>query len=198
MSTDEELLIGIQQNEHWAWKELMKTFSHPLQSFLRTLSCKDEDFKDVFQETLMRFDANCQRLVLQVSLTTYLTRIAKNVWYEILRKRKQLGTISIDEIVFFEKLLDDDDIQPNRFEEYYEIDEDNDYFIDNVQVIEAVKKIHLSHCSNMIFMRFWHNESWQTIADELGLTRDSAESKMTACKKALKEILENLGIKFHN
>lgn len=188
MSDDKDLLFALKSDSDAAWWGVIKKYQGPTQIFLRTYSCYDEDFEDVFQEALIRFEANVKTLDLRTNLKTYLFSIAKNVWFEVLRFRKKQGLkIDIDEVAY-------DDEEPNHFEPFFLPFEEK--FSISEQVRDAVLKIKMKNCTDLILMRFWYKNSIKEISEELNLTYNSAKSKLSICLLALKEILIEEGIKF--
>ncbi len=187
MSDDKDLLFALKSDSDAAWAEVFKKFHGPTQIFLRTYSCYDKDFEDIFQETLIRFEANVKTLDLRTNLKTYLFSVAKNVWFEVLRFRKKHGIeIDIDEVV--------NDEEPNHFEPFFlPFEEEFSIF---EQVRDAILKIKMKNCKDLIVMRFWYKNSITDISEELNLTYSSAKSKLSICLLALKEILIEEGIKF--
>jgi len=81
------------------YKTLYKAFP-PIKSWIVKNSGTKQDAEDVFQETLLVLCINCKKenFILTANIATYLTAIAKNIWYSNLRKRGKSGHVETDEI----------------------------------------------------------------------------------------------------
>jgi RNA polymerase sigma factor (sigma-70 family) len=84
-----EIIQKIRENKLGkVYKDLHRAFPS-IKKWVINNSGTKQDAEDVFQETLVIFCINCRKLdfKLDASIPTYLTAVAKNLWFATLRKR---------------------------------------------------------------------------------------------------------------
>ncbi len=90
-----EIIEKIRGNKlHKVYGQLQKTYPS-IKKWILSNNGTKQDAEDVFQETLIVFCINCRKpdFQLSYSISTYLTAIAKNIWFSILRKRDKVVAI---------------------------------------------------------------------------------------------------------
>lgn len=91
--TDEALVAAIRQdkNLNQAISFLYRQHSEKLSSFLMKYGASEEQAQDVFQDTVVAFIdiAKKDSYRLDAKIGTFLTAIAKNLWYNELKKKER-------------------------------------------------------------------------------------------------------------
>jgi len=99
MSTDNELLARILvEDDREAFAVLLKKYQSPIRAFFRKMCGGDEALADdLAQETFLNAYRGISRFQGGSQFLTWLYAIAKNVFYEHLRRRKQTEELVDDE-----------------------------------------------------------------------------------------------------
>lgn len=194
MISDSDLLELIKQNDRKAWRELYGRYKNPIGNFMRNWSCKGPDFDDVYQETMMRLDAKCHTINLDVTLKTILIAIAKRVWFETLRNRKKHGILVDDEQRVFSQLTADEELKSDSEELIFNPEEEA--FDITGKVVEAMTKMRSGDCADIFHARYWYKIRVDQVAEQFGINYNSMRTKIYECKQSLKRLLQKAGVKF--
>lgn len=194
MTSDSALLERIKQNDRKAWRELYERYKNPIGNFMRNWSCKGPDFDDVYQETMIRFDAQCQNINLEATLKTIIISIAKRVWFETLRNRKKYGILADEEQQVFTRLSTDDEVKPDSEEPFFNPEEE--VFDISGKVVEAMLKMRSGDCADIFHARYWYKTKVDKVAEQFGINYNSMRTKIYECKQSLKRLLQKAGVKF--
>ncbi|MFN3382628.1 MAG: RNA polymerase sigma factor [Runella zeae] len=194
MISDSTLLERIKQNDRKAWQELYASYKSPIGNFMRNWSCKGPDFDDVYQETMIRFDAQCHTIRLDATLKTIIISIAKRVWFETLRNRKKYGILADEEQRVFTRLSMDDEVKPDSEEPFFNPEEE--VFDISGKVVEAMLKMRSGDCADIFYARYWYKIRVDKVAEQFGINYNSMKTKIYECKQSLKRLLQKAGVKF--
>ena len=194
MISDSDLLELIKQNDRKAWRELYGRYKNPIGNFMRNWSCKGPDFDDVYQETMIRFDAQCQNINLEATLKTIIISIAKRVWFETLRNRKKNGILADSEQRVFAQLSTEEQIKPDSEEPFFNPEEE--VFDLSGKVVEAMLKIRSGDCADIFHARYWYKIRVDEVAEQFGINYNSMRTKIYECKQSLKRLLQKAGVRF--
>jgi RNA polymerase sigma factor (sigma-70 family) len=90
--TDQEIIAHLQNDKYQKAVNGLYKFMPAVKSFVLKNSGTSEDAKDIFQDALVVLykKVHTKDFTLTVSLNTYLVAIAKNVWWQELRKRNKM------------------------------------------------------------------------------------------------------------
>jgi RNA polymerase sigma-70 factor (ECF subfamily) len=94
---DFQLIERFKKGDMSAFTEIVKRYQKPLINYFYIMS-KDRDFaEDCAQEVFLRLYGSLKRYVRKAKFTTFLFKIAKNLWIDVVRS-KELKTkpISLD------------------------------------------------------------------------------------------------------
>ena len=94
--SDEDLLSSARLGEQSAFIELVARSTPMLLRVLTRIMRNSEDAEDALQETLMKAFTHLKSFDGRSSFSTWLTRVAINNAFMILRKRRKLPQVSID------------------------------------------------------------------------------------------------------
>ncbi len=98
---DQRYLEGLAQNDYKVIAEIDQRYRKVLTSWVRNNSGATEDAEDLFTETLLAIFDRLQQpqpLMLTRPFGAYFMGVAKNKWFEILRKRKKEEKVRNDQV----------------------------------------------------------------------------------------------------
>ena len=186
--TDQQLLIGIIQNDERAWKHICRNMKQGFAAILvQTFSFNsltNEDIEDIFQESLIVLMQKAKNGSLEISregaLFSYLVQIGKLTACNLVRKRKDITTENVVTI------------SDNLHKECEDISVDEkqksqDEFLD--RVFDSLP----SDCKTLLKHFYWGRKPMDHIASVLGMRNaDSAKTKKNKCMNKFKDIAAKL------
>lgn len=186
--TDQQILIGIMQNDERAWKHICRNMKQGFVSILaQTFSfgnLSNEDIEDVFQEScillMQKIKSGGFAISREGALFSYLVQIGKLTACNIIRKRKDITTEYVVTI------------SDNRHKEYEDISvnekqKSQDEFLD--RVFDSLP----SDCKTLLKHFYWGRKPMDQIASILGMRNaDSAKTKKNKCMNKFKDIAAKL------
>lgn len=182
--TDQQLLIGIMQNDERAWKHICKNMKQGFTSILvqtfQFSNLINEDIEDIFQESLIVLMQKVKSGSIVISregaLFSYLVQIGKLTACNLIRKRKD---ITSEDVVT---------ISDNLHKEYEDISVDEkqksqDEFLD--RVFDSLP----SDCKTLLKHFYWGRKPMDRIASVLGMRNaDSVKTKKNKCMNKFRNI----------
>ena len=186
--TDQQLLIGIMQNDERSWKHISRNMKQGFSSILVHMfsfsNLTNEDIEDIFQESLIVLMQKVKSGGIVFSregaLFSYLVQIGKLTACNLIRKRKD---ITSEDVVT---------ISDNLHKEYEDISVDEkqksqDKFLD--RVFDSLP----SDCKTLLKYFDWGRKPMDQIASVLGMRNaDSAKTKKNKCMNKFKDIAAKL------
>lgn len=186
--TDQQILIGIMQNDERAWKHICRNMKQGFVSILaQTFSfgnLSNEDIEDVFQEScillMQKIKSGGFAISREGALFSYLVQIGKLTACNIIRKRKDITTEYVVTI------------SDNLHKEYEDISVDEkqksqEEFLD--RVFDSLP----SDCKTLLKHFYWGHKPMDQIASILGMRNaDSAKTKKNKCMNKFKDIAAKL------
>jgi RNA polymerase sigma factor (sigma-70 family) len=182
--TDQQILIGIMQNDERAWKHICRNMKQGFVSILaQTFSfgnLSNEDIEDVFQEScillMQKIKSGGVVISRQGALFSYLVQIGKLTACNVIRKRKDITT---EDVVT---------ISDNLHKECEDISVDEkqksqDEFLD--RVFDSLP----SDCKTLLKYFYWGRKPMDRIASVLGMRNaDSVKTKKNKCMNKFRNI----------
>ena len=169
--TDDELVKMYAKGQNEAFDSLLERYKNKVYSYIFYTVHDEDTANDLFQETFMKVIVNIQsgRYAAEGKFQAWVTRIAHNMIMDFYRQRAGENTVgdeSEDGQVFNNASLSDPSFESQQIHE---------------QTLRDVK--HLYHLlpqsqSEIVFMRFYQNLSFKEIADELGISINTALGRM--------------------
>lgn len=186
--TDQQILIGIMQNDERAWKHICRNMKQGFAAILvQTFSFNsltNEDIEDIFQESCIVLMQKVKSGGIAISrdgaLFSYLVQIGKLTACNLVRKRKDITTENVVTI------------SDNLHKEYEDISVDEkqksqDEFLD--RVFDSLP----SDCKTLLKHFYWGRKPMDHIASVLGMRNaDSAKTKKNKCMNKFKDIAAKL------
>lgn len=186
--TDQQLLIGIMQNDDRAWRFICKNMKSGFASIIGQAfysgNISNEDIEDIFQEScivlMQKVKSGSVTVSREGALFSYLVQIGKLTACNLIRKRKD---ITSEDVVT---------ISDNLHKEYEDISVDEkqksqDEFLD--RVFDSLP----SDCKTLLKHFYWGRKPMDQIASILGMRNaDSAKTKKNKCMNKFKDIAARL------
>jgi RNA polymerase sigma factor (sigma-70 family) len=174
--SDQEIIIGLKAGEAFAVNYLAKEYLPMIRYFISKNNGSDEDAKDIFQDALFILidKINSKDFNLQVTLSTYLFAICKNLWLMVLDRQKAARN--------YEKRRSSDVLE-NDFTESGDI-----AFYERIfrQCFDAMDDV-----SQKILKMYWMEIAPTEIAEKLGYSYGYVRKKKSECMKELKNRIMN-------
>lgn len=156
-ANDDEIILAIRTGDMQAFKYLYKSKYLLIKKMILSKGGKEEDVKDIYQETMSAFYKNVKKTTfhLSSSISTYLYSIAKNHWLKEIDRRMKLKENSLTEREH--QVVDTTVINIEPTEEEIRI-----------RAIKiAIKKLK-DPCQTLLSKYYFEKKSMQEIADEMG------------------------------
>lgn len=171
-----ELLTGIINGDQYIFNRFFELELPKIVRLVKNNSGTTDDANDVFQEGLIVITEKFvqDQLDLTASLNTFFYSVCRNIWRNVLQKRKQ-----------HQKFIDEN---KNLFEEIdYILNDDRPKGFEKIsRIIESLGK----SCKELLERYYYFNESWEDIALEVGYS--SAASARNQKYKCLERIRSRL------
>ena len=174
--SDEMLIKGLhtKQNE---WVQILYNKARPLiiRYALNNDSTVDEA-EDLVQITVLIVYEQILlgKLILRSSITTYIYRIAKNLWLKELRKKRHLVLLPLDAADFENE--NQDDLTEYRL----------------LLLQKAIEELDVK-CKEILKSRYWHNKKFDEMSQIYNTTVASLKMKSSRCHESLQSIIKRNG-----
>ena len=185
--TDQQILIGIMQNDERAWKHICRNMKQGFTAVLAQTfsfnSFSKEDMEDLFQEScivlMQKVKSGAVTVSREGALFSYLVQIGKFIASNLSRKKSpitdNLVTISDD----LHKECEDISVDEKQ--------KSQDEFLD--RVFDSLP----SDCKTLLKHFYWGHKPMDQIASILGMRNaDSAKTKKNKCMNKFKDIAAKL------
>ncbi len=171
--SDSQLILAIQQSEHSALKTLHSRYAPQLYQFLWRRVSSIELAKDLLQDVFLRLWDNRTTLVSEKSIKAYLYRTASNLTIDYYRKNANHKSYNMQ-------------LQEADFVTF----QNNDFDLRN-HIETAVNSLSDDIRATFILSRY-EELSYSEIAETLGISIKTVESRMGKALKFLREKLQDL------
>jgi len=168
---EQVLILRCQIGDKDAFAELIERYQAPLRYFINRLSESTEMAEDIFQETWLTVIRRIHSLKKIDAFPIWLYRIARNMVYQQLRRKRKLSKLNENIAV------------PN--------DTENDVFSpeDAAKVHRCLEKLRPEY-KEVLMLRFLEQMSYQQMAQVLDCSLGTVKSRIYYAKLALKKEME--------
>ena len=176
ISTDEDFLRGVRQDDAVALKSLYKMHYPMILNLVLNNSGDEEEAKDLYQEGFMVFYEQVRREGFQLNckIKTFIYSICRRLWLKRLSEKSK----------FSKKIKDDDD--------FHDLLEDEPFLAENEIKIEVMNMSMTKlgePCKSLIEDFYVHHLSMGEISDKFGYTNaENAKNQKYKCLQRLKKI----------
>ncbi len=155
-------------------EEIYNKYSKMLYKYVFCLSGNAELSEEIVQDTFLVAVKDINKFEGKCKISTWLCSIAKNIWYQKLRKDKNKNNISIDEVS--NCLILDESIEES--------------LCDKETKIELLKKVQTldEDTRNVIYLRTFGNLNYEEIAEIMNKTPSWARVTYFRGKQKLREM----------
>lgn len=152
-------------------EEIYKQYSKMLYKYIYCLSGNEELSEEIVQDTFLVAVKDINKFEGKCKISTWLCSIAKNIWYQRLKKENKINQISIDNIEVIDKSIEEN-------------------LCDKEERIELFKKIQKldEETKNVIYLRTFGNLSYEEIAEIMNKTSSWARVVYFRGKQKLKDM----------
>ena len=176
-TNDEAIILAIRTGDRQAFKHLYKSKYLLIKKMILSKGGKEEDVKDIYQETMSAFYKNVKKTTfhLSSSISTYLYSIAKNHWLKEIDRRMKRKEDSLSDKEH--QLIDDTVINIEPTEEEIRLR----------AIKVAIEKLK-DPCRTLLTKYYFEKKSMQEIADEMGYkSAKVAKGAKYKCMERLKK-----------
>lgn len=186
--TDDELVRLYASGNNEAFDSLLDRYKSKLYSYIYYTVHDEDTANDVFQETFVKVICSIQAHHYAPSGKFYAwtTRIAHNIIMDLFRQNNNENTIAEDE----EGLLLN---EASLYDPSFEMQQIHNQSISDIVVL--YKMLPKSQ-SEIVYMRFYQDMSFKEIADELGISINTALGRMRYALLNMKRLATEKNISF--
>ncbi|MBN1187359.1 MAG: sigma-70 family RNA polymerase sigma factor [Bacteroidales bacterium] len=182
MHSDDDIIIGIQNNHEWAVSIIYKTQYASIKNMVYSFRNTTLEPEDIFQEGLTRIVLSIRKGNFrgESSLATYLNSVCRNICLKILAKPNPVVTEQI----------------------IVQMEAENDNYYELLAFVSKLKKEMGDGCREIIDLRFKQSEEtekisntdnklhgFDEIAQRLDITVDNARQRFKRCLDQLRKMV---------
>lgn len=174
---DDDCIARAQHGDAAAFAELIRRFQDRVFRFLLRLTQTREDAQDLTQETFMHAYAALPRWQPDAQFSTWLLRIARNLAYDMLRRRQRVNFVALEPE--HEKHLVDAAPTPEAAL----------HGVQRLRQLEAALARLPTEQREVLLLREIENLSYDDMAEVLGLPLGTIKSRIARARRALAETM---------
>lgn len=175
-----ELIKKAQKGNQSAFTSLLDVYWSEVYHFILKRTENETDAEDISIETFAKAFDKLASYKEDFAFNTWLIAIAKNVHIDLIRKRKNNETITLDENeeYFFNTIIDEDTL------------EDQLIFEQNLATLKLCIKQLKPHYQQIIQLRYFQERSYNEIAEIINEPLNNVKIKILRAKKLLTELIK--------
>jgi len=176
----QENILAAQKGDQIAFTFLLNHYWSEVYNFMLKRTANEVDAEDITIETFSKAFTNISKYDPTYAFNTWLISIAKNVHIDMIRKRKNMSFL---------------DINDEENQQYHDIIDDTmnkeDELIQeqNLVIFKSYINLLKPHYQEVIDMRFFQEMSYNEIAEALNEPLNNVKVKIMRAKKLLAEII---------
>jgi RNA polymerase sigma-70 factor (ECF subfamily) len=187
--TDEELVVSLRSGDSQSLGVLVTRWERPLFCFAYRMLRRQEDARDICQETFLRVLRKAHRFKEGSKFSTWMYQIALNLCRDQLRKRRRWRMILSEERELDERI--DSPLQPGS------ADADPSLGIERGEKSAMIQRALMeipTEQREVLIMKEYEGLKFKEIAQILGAPESTVKSRMYYGLTGLKSALERQGI----
>lgn len=167
------LITAFKNGENGAFKYVYKQNYWLVFNLVKKYSAEEEDFKDIYQETIIAFYENVVsgKYVQKSNISTYLYAIARN----ICTKKFKVLTQSLESVAQIPSSEDDFELGESSTKE----ERIKNYLLNDLKI----------ECRKLLVLFYYNNKSLAEIAQELSFTVAYVKNKKSRCMEYFRTIV---------
>ncbi|MHC4822086.1 MAG: RNA polymerase sigma factor [Planctomycetota bacterium] len=186
--SDEELVAALQGGDTDSLGVLVARWEQPLHRFVYRMIPRNEDARDICQETFLRILRKADRFNRGSRFSTWMYQIALNLCRDQLRRRKRWG------LLLAEDLEVNDDITPSRSDssgpDPYRNTERRERTEAVMQALEQIPAVQ----REVLILKEFEGLKFKEIAEILDCPESTVKSRMYGGLSGLRTVLARQGI----
>lgn len=163
----------IQKNNYHAFEELFSAYQGRIFAFIKNSLNNTSDTEELTQEVFLKIWINRHKINPDLSLNSYIYKIAKNVVFDFLRKK--LNEKKYIEAISKDVRFDDSGIE-------------NLYYNEALELINHLIEQLPPKCQKIFLLNRFDGESYRSIAKKLNISENTVDTQM---RKALRFLRNN-------
>lgn len=169
-SSDEQVVARCRAGDVEAWNELVERFSRFVFAICtRGFRLSQEDAEDVFQDVFAKTFEGLDALRDDAAIRPWIAQLTRRACIDRLRRRRETTEIDVELAADEHALVD------------------VERALDVHQALESLPEA----CREILDRFFARDESYRTIAEELGLAAGTIASRISRCLERLKAVMED-------
>ncbi len=172
--TKKELIYGLKNGEHKAYKFLFSEYYEWLCNYVYKLSGNYSLSEDLVQEVFVKLWDNHKNITIESSLKNYLFKSCHNQFLLHLRKEKKKMT-------FLESL------QQDVLYKIYDEDNDDSVLDHNFNKLQTIINQLPPKCKEVFIMAKLDQKKYKEIATDMGISIKTVEAQMSKALKFVRE-----------
>lgn len=186
--SDHELIAAVKDGDEAAFQEIVRRYRAPITNFVYRMLNDYEAAVDLSQETFLRIYTSASRYEANFSFSTYIYRIASNLAISEIRKRKRRKVVS------FFGLFGASDDQTVEFDppDARPLAEDALLSDERTRAVTRAVATLPEKYRTAIVLRDIEGNSYEQIAEILGLSEGTVKSRINRARGLLREKLAYL------
>ena len=174
--TDAELVARCRRGDAQAWDELVERFSRYVYAITsQAFRLPQHDAEDVFQEVFARVYEQLGRLRNDDAIRPWIAQLTRRLCIDRLRSGRREGP------------ADGDMLEPAEVDESLAL-------LDEAVTVRAGLDALGDACRDILDRFFCRDESYRSIADELGIPSGTIASRISRCLEKLKQELDGRSV----
>ena len=187
--TDDELVKLYAEGTNEAFDVLLDRYKNKIYSYILYTVHDEDTANDLFQETFIKVIVNIQskRYSTEGKFQAWVTRIAHNMIMDFYRQKAVENTVgdeTEDGQIFNSANLSDPSIESQQIHDQ------------TLRDVKALYKMLPQPQGEIVFMRFYQNLSFKEIAEELGISINTALGRMRYAIINMRKMAEEKNISF--
>ena len=185
---EKELIELAKEGSHAAFEELIERNHKKIFKSVYVFSKSCQDTEDVLQQTWIKAWKNMDRFKEKSSFSTWLYRIAKNNFFDLMRKYKSRKVVYSDDLELIENISTKEGYLSNNTSSPSETLESKEKACKIRSLIDSLPKDH----KEVITLLFDKDMSYKGIAEKVKIPIGTVMSRIFYAKKQLRKKVKNL------
>jgi len=185
---EKELIELAKEGSHAAFEELIERNHKKIFKSVYVFSKSCQDTEDVLQQTWIKAWKNMGRFKEKSSFSTWLYRIAKNNFFDLMRRHKSRKVVFSDDLEAIESISMKEGYLSNNTSDPSESLEDKEAARKIRGLIDSLPKDH----KEVITLLIDKDMSYKGIADKVNIPIGTVMSRIFYAKKQLRKKVKNL------
>ena len=198
-SAQEDLLLveAIKAGDKRAFDKVFKKYHDSMLFHFKILSKDEEDAKELVLDAFVKMSTNLEKFDSEACVfSTWFFKLTKNIFIDNLRKKRN-QECSISSLTYNSDTLEDDNKSSKDI--FFQSEDGNpeSKLMDkeqNRKMNVIIDSLGNQNLIDAIKMRYYHNMSYDEIADAMGTTTTNVKTYIFRAKEVLKRELKEIGI----